>query len=70
MGLTVGLGLADEPLEQGQSLLHALRMPLNAKDALELGTLDGLDDAVLGRSHNAELIASIADSLVVERVDV
>jgi hypothetical protein len=45
-------------------------MPLHADNALILRTLNGLDDAVGGCCHDAELVARLADRLMVEGVDV
>ena len=68
MGLTIILCLFDQPLEQGQTTLHTFRMPLNAKDRLELVALHRLDDAIRGSRHNTELRAWVADSLMMEGV--
>jgi hypothetical protein len=69
-GLTVVGGLTDEPLEQRQTILQALGMPLDTEDALVLTTLDGLDDSIGGGSGDAETLTGVIDCLMVEGVDV
>ena len=69
MGLTIVLSLLHEPLEQRQTALHALRMPLDTQDGLELTALHRLDDTVRSCRHDTELFSWVADGLMVERID-
>ena len=70
-GGAVGGGFVDEPGEEGQTLFHeTFGMPLDAKDALVLAALDGLDGAVRGCGGDAEQRASFANGLMMEGVDV
>ena len=67
--LTIAAGLANEPLEKGQTVGHTLRMPLHADDRLILTALYRLDDAVGRFGDDAELAAWLFYCLVVEGVD-
>ena len=67
--LTILPCFAYQPLEDGQTVCQAFRMPLYTHDALVLGALHGLDDVVFGACCDAEAFSRIIDRLVVERVD-
>ena len=54
MGIPVARSLTNQPLEQGESALHTLWVPLHTQDRLELRTLNGLDNAVGCCGNGAE----------------
>ena len=60
----------DQPLEDGQSFVHTFGMPLHTDDALVLSALHAFDDTIGGLRCHTELIAGLADGLMVERVDI
>ena len=68
-GLTILHGLANEPLEDGNTILQTLWMPLYTQYRLILRTLHGLDDAIVRAGDDTEAWACVVDSLVVEGVD-
>jgi len=70
--LMVAGSLADEPVEERQSVIgrQALGMPLYAQDALVLGALDGLDDAIGSLGRYPEVGAGVRDGLMVKGVDI
>ena len=53
----------------GVFVVHALRMPLHTKDALEDGALHGFDGAITGKTYGTELCACVCHCLVMEAVD-
>ena len=68
-GAAVLLGLANKPLEDGQTIVQALGVPLYTQDGLVLRALHGLYDAVVRTRYDTEARTWVVDSLVVEGVD-
>ena len=69
MCLAIVHSLLHQPLEERQTTLHALGMPLNTQDGFVFAALHRLDDAIGGCGNDTELGASVADGLMVEGVD-
>ena len=69
MGFTELPCLTHQPLEQGQTTVHALGMPLHAHNRLVLHTLYRLDNAVGSGSGHTESLSCISHRLMVEGVD-
>ena len=71
LGIGKGLGLPNEPLKERQTLLfHPFGMPLHAKQGFMLGAFHRLWDAVDRSCNETKLATSMANSLMMERVDV
>ena len=64
--LAIAHRLADEPLEEGEPLSQALRMPLHTDNGFELGALHRLDDAIGRGGCDAEAVARLAYCLMME----
>ena len=66
VGLTIALGLTNEPSEQRKSFFHTLRMPLNAKYRLKLSALHCLNYSISRFCNNSEFVASLSHCLMME----
>ena len=64
--LAIAHRLADEPLEEGEPLSQALRMPLHTDDGFELSALHRLNDAIGRDGCDAEAVARLTYCLMME----
>ena len=68
MRLAIVHSLFDEPLEERQTTLHTLGMPLYTQDGFVFAALHSLDDAIGSCGNDTELGARVADRLMVEAI--
>ncbi len=68
MRLAIVHSLLDQPLEERQTTLHTLGMPLYTQDGLVFAALHCLYDAIGGCGNDTELGTGVADRLMVEAI--